>query len=80
MEQNLTFMMCKHVFYIHFRNFQCKESLHGAVVGLTEQESEALWSVEDLYLRSIAWMVLAALQKQRCEGVIWQHLFSVVAR
>lgn len=80
MEQNLTFMMCKLIFYIYFRNFQCKESLQGAVAGLTEQESEAPWSMEDLYLRSIAWMVLAALQKQRCKGVIWQHLLSVVAR
>lgn len=48
MEQNLTFMMCKHIFYIYFHTFQCKESLQGAVVGLIELESEAPQSREVL--------------------------------
>lgn len=64
MEQDLTFMMCKRIFYLYFHNFQCKGFLQGAVVGLIELESGALWSREVLYIHSIAWMVLGALQKQ----------------
>lgn len=78
MEQDLTFMMCKHIFYLYFHNFQCKGFLQGAVVGLIELESGAPWSREVLYIHSIACMVLAVLQKQRCKGVIWQHWSLVV--
>lgn len=33
-------MMCKHIFYIYFHNFQCEESLQGAVGRVIELESE----------------------------------------
>lgn len=70
MKQNLTFMMCKHIFYIYFLNFQWKEVLQGAVVRLIKLEPEAPQSREVLELHCMTWMVLAALQKQRCKGII----------
>lgn len=48
MEQKLTIIMCKHIFYIYFRNFQSKASLRGAVVWLIALESEAPWRREVL--------------------------------
>lgn len=48
MEQKLTIILCKHIFYIYFHNFQSKESLQGAVVWLIALESEAPQSREVL--------------------------------